>query len=677
MTAVLAIVMFRLTVLVWLLSVDISRSAPTDEFRAMVSDGELSMSDDGPLMGIVPGGYSTQGSEKSQNIYSDFLQYNEFNKTFSKYMQTGVTMKNLTFNIFDENMKEATSNLFELIHSAEKAGINTDKLINFDELNEDLVSYVTHLNMLYYSRNARITSFLPPFIEKPNFFVNGETIIKALKLSHSMNTNNLDEARADHSYKNRDTIIINTNYSGWNLPQNGGDEELTYFREDISLNSYYYGVHLMHPYWMFRHKLYTMNARHDEHYYFIHQQLAARLYLEKEHLKQKSNTSKKPNLGGFNPYLIHDNGLPFPTRMPSGDWSDDRAKIKAIDIAINECMSRGIIVMQNTDPVTLTENNYIYLLTKLIRANFEVGKVGKIVRSLFGYGGNGYPYNEYDPAPSLLHHPQTSLRDPIYWYMIQYALNYFTEYKASIDRLYIRLHSTKYFDIVKADIPEITTYFDYYQFNINRAISKNDWSHSKTPLTITARQKRLKHSKFEITFTIQCKSTTDGIVRLFIGPQCVDDCWNEYSNFFELDKFIYPFDEGLNTVSWSPDTSNRLSNDEYYNLEGGSKKNRTNKYNMYKFPENLIIPRGLEKGLNLTLFIMVTPPDDEEDDETTAYNIYSDINHHVDRKPLGFPFNRPAMDYDDDAPNYKFYNITIYHTKNKVVKDGYFSPILD
>lgn len=245
-------------------------------------------------------------------------------------------------------MKEAASSLFHLIHNAELAGYNADELFNFDDLNEDLVTYAIHLSMLYRDKNLQKAYFEPPFITKPNFFANSETIMKALKLSNSLNydMNNTGEAYVDQYYKMYDTIIINTNYSGWNIPQNGGEEELNYFREDISLNSYYYGVHLMHPYWMFGHELYLLNPRHDEHYYYTHQQLSARLNLEREHLNKKNNAAKKPDFSLFNPYLIHDNGLPFPVRSNAlKNWSDDRAKIKGIDIAIKECMSRGLIVM--------------------------------------------------------------------------------------------------------------------------------------------------------------------------------------------------------------------------------------------------------------------------------------------------------------------------------------------
>lgn len=55
-------------------------------------------------------------------------------------------------------------------------------------------------------------------------------------------------------YRNNNMIVINTNYSGWQLEnRNIGFNDIygiKYFTEDIELNSYYYGLHLLYPYWL-------------------------------------------------------------------------------------------------------------------------------------------------------------------------------------------------------------------------------------------------------------------------------------------------------------------------------------------------------------------------------------------------------------------------------------------
>lgn len=42
----------------------------------------------------------------------------------------------------------------------------------------------------------------------------------------------------------------------------------------------------------------------------------------------------------------------------------------------------------------MTEDNYVELLVKLIRANYDSTRTSKMVRSVFGYGGNGNSYDE-------------------------------------------------------------------------------------------------------------------------------------------------------------------------------------------------------------------------------------------------------------------------------------------
>lgn len=49
----------------------------------------------------------------------------------------------------------------------------------------------------------------------------------------------------------------------------------------------------------------------------------------------------------------------------------------------------------NGTKTALTEDNYIDLLAKLIRANFDGVQTAKLVKSLFGYGTNSYPSDRY------------------------------------------------------------------------------------------------------------------------------------------------------------------------------------------------------------------------------------------------------------------------------------------
>ncbi|XP_072944979.1 arylphorin subunit alpha-like isoform X2 [Epargyreus clarus] len=598
-------------------------------------------------------------------------------RRLNKLIEEGHIIKQLTFNIYDDNMRNAAISLFRLLNDYDDNDFMKLREWAIENVNTHMFDYVWRLINLY-KNDITIKEQEPPFVTKPNYFINTETIRKALQLKLKDGQFSSLEGKVNQYFKINDNIAINTNYSGWNLPSNGCEEQLDYFREDIALNSYNYGVHFMHPFWMSNDELDVFNGRHAEHYYYIHQQLLARYNLEKQHLKEK-NVSMTPNcVSDYNPYLTYDNGLPFPIRSSVlGDWNDNQARIKSIDIAIKECISRGVIFMENGTKISMTEDNYVDLLTKLIRANFDGVRNAKMIKSVFGYGGNGYTIEGYNPAPSLLHHPETSLRDPIYWYLIQFLLNYFTEYSTSLKPFDLSPHLTTEFKIIESDFTKITTYFDYYQVNINKAIEDEQFNYKGTPLTFTARQKRLKHLPFTLNFTVESKTTRNSIVRLFLGPPCSEaNCWNQSHRFFELDSFMYGLVEGINIISWSPETSPRFSFDDYFNLE--LKTTKKNKFNLFKFPENMLIPRGSENGMHLTLFIMITPADNiSQTDFIVDRIMYRHFSNEVDTKPLGFPFHRKVnFPEGADYNNCNFFNITIFHKKGTVDNSGFFSPHL-
>lgn len=245
-------------------------------------------------------------------------------------------------------MRNAAIALFRLLQD-----VDTDqfhKILGWarDNINKDLLTYAWKLAIIYSDKNKLTNSFEqePPYIMKPNYFINGETIRKAMQLMIDDGQFNEQEAEVNQIYKTGGIITINTNYSGWNLGSNGCHEELNYFREDIGINSFYSGVQLLHPFWMSNNELEEINSRHAEYYYYNHKQLMARYDLEREYLKFYKNSSTGKCFTDYNPYLYYDNGLPFPIRSSTlKDWSEEQAKIKSIDIAIRECISRRVIFM--------------------------------------------------------------------------------------------------------------------------------------------------------------------------------------------------------------------------------------------------------------------------------------------------------------------------------------------
>jgi hypothetical protein len=265
-------------------------------------------------------------------------------------VEKGVTSKGLIFNLYDDDMREAAVSLFRLFRDTlYNDKTNYDQLTKWakENINSAMLDYAKRLTSLF-GRHKLDENFLPPFIAKPNYFVNGETIMKAFYVKENLGRISEDVMKQYQiQYIDEDSIAINTNYSGWNIPLHGCDKEIKYFIEDIALNSYYYGTHLLHPFWMSNAELSEHNPRHAEHYHFTHQQLYARYLLEKEHLKADEKPVKSTCEVDYHPYLYYENGLPFPTRSSilGDNIRDDLAYLQKIDIAIKECIHRGLVII--------------------------------------------------------------------------------------------------------------------------------------------------------------------------------------------------------------------------------------------------------------------------------------------------------------------------------------------
>lgn len=242
-------------------------------------------------------------------------------------------------------MREATIALFRVFQYAENDKLFLVRDWARENVNKDMFDYAWRLVSLYRT-DASSKENDPPFIVKPNYYINSDAIIKAFQFKNENYMTETQVTKVNQIYSGDDFVVINTNYSSWNLINKGCEENLDYFREDIALNSYYYGVHLQYPFWMSNDELSSVDSRYAERDYFIHQQLLARYQLEKQHYRARNVSTESNCFRDYNPYLLHDNGLFFPTRSSVvPQWNEEQARIKAIDIAIRECISRGIIYM--------------------------------------------------------------------------------------------------------------------------------------------------------------------------------------------------------------------------------------------------------------------------------------------------------------------------------------------
>lgn len=241
------------------------------------------------------------------------LQNDQAVKEFLNFYNIGMLPKHKVFSISYRRLRDEAVSLFHLFYYAK----------DFDTFYRCACWAREHVNegMFVYALNVAVLHrpdcrgfILPaPYEIYPFFFLNNEVIAKAQMLK--MQGNLID--KNFHSVHQMDkTFYINSNYSGWYVQAND-ESSLSYFTEDVGLNSYYFYFHADYPFWMHG-DIYGLNKdRRGEIFYYTHQQLLARYYMERlsNDLKEIPRFSWHwPIKTGFMSNLRHGNGLNFPSR---------------------------------------------------------------------------------------------------------------------------------------------------------------------------------------------------------------------------------------------------------------------------------------------------------------------------------------------------------------------------
>lgn len=155
-----------------------------------------------------------------------------------------------------------------------------------------------------------------PYEINPHFFLNDEVIQKGQRLKTQRKTidKNLDDYYGV-SLEDK-TFIIQSNYSGWYMKTND-ETAISYFTEDVSLNTHYHNMHIDYPFWMHGDVFGLNNDKRGEIFYYLHQQMLARYYME----RLSNNLGEIPRFSwdwpietGFMSNLRFANGLNFPSR---------------------------------------------------------------------------------------------------------------------------------------------------------------------------------------------------------------------------------------------------------------------------------------------------------------------------------------------------------------------------
>ncbi|XP_066998959.2 hexamerin [Anabrus simplex] len=617
----------------------------------------------------------TYDIEGNLDKYKDTMVVKEFLAMYKK----GMLPRGEIFSVLYEPHMEQAIKLFNVFYYAK----DWDTLFKTacwarDRVNEGQFVYAMTVALLHRQDTQDVV--MPPIYEiTPHLFVDSETIQKAY------------EARMEAVGLMKNdvkTVVIpsqvNTMWHTLNPEQ-----QLSYFTEDVGLNTYHTYFHLMYPFWMTA-KNYGLDLkRYGELFYYTQQQLLARYNLERLSVglpEVDVLLFNKPIKTGYTPVLRYQNGMEVPSR-PDNIMIQDEDFVKVqniedIEMRLRQAIDLGYVYAMDGSKVSIYEFKGIDILGNLIES------MGQSVN--YNYYGNLYhmlrtlvarvvdPMHKHSVAPGTLENFMTAIRDPIYFNMCKRIDITFQKYKEMLGRYTQDELAFPGVKIESVDIDKLMTYFDNFDIDLMNAINVNNIEEAQK-LKIVARQQRLTYKPFTYKVVVNSDKETNVMVRVFLGPkyditgQEMDiDTMRKY--MVELDRFPYKIVSGKNEIVRNSHDSTVIVKDHttYMDLMTkvenglqGKKVHVDEIMNNCGFPERLLLPRGNKNGLPLTFFVMVTPYDGPMTQLPMAY-VSCGVgynNKYPDMKPMGYPFDRVIRDYDFVTPNMFWKDVLVFHKK--------------
>ncbi|KAJ8712285.1 hypothetical protein PYW07_005127 [Mythimna separata] len=624
-------------------------------------------------------------------------------KTFVKMLKVGVLPRGEIFTLhIDRQLKEVVT-MFHMLYYA-KDFTTFIKTACWMRLNLNEGMFVYALTVAVRHRDDCKGIILPPPYEiYPYYFVRADVIQKAYLLK--MKKGLLDLKLCDFygiKKTDKDVYIIDENVYDKRVYL-CDEDKLRYFTEDIDLNTYYYYFHVDYPFWMKDTFMDKLKMRRFELTVYMYQQILARYYLERlsnglGRIREFSwdKTIKK----GYWPWLKLHNGVEFPVRFDNyviaHDYNRDVIRLcDEYEKIIRAAIIKGYIEI-NGLRLELTKTEDIEVLGKLIFGKIDKLDIDRTVVDSYRYllivmkaalGLDTFHSDKYFVVPSILDTYQTALRDPVFYMLQKRIIDLVCLFKL---RLPTYTKEDLFFSGVKIDnvvVDKLVTYFDDYLMDMTNAVflTEDELKKTKSDMKFLVRKRRLNHQAFKLTVDVVSDKTVDCVVRVFLGPKkdhmgrLIDININRL-NFVELDTFLYKLTTGKNTIVRNSYDMHNLVRDRMMTRDLMKKVESITDMRDFLikdlrnyhtgFPTRLLLPKGWVGGLDMILYVIVTPLKlvDNVDINVLDVNrkdLMVDFRSTVllDKMPLGFPFDRRIDIADFFTPNMKFVDVKIFHKK--------------
>lgn len=614
---------------------------------------------------------------------------------FVKRQEIGLLARGEEFSVLKKSHIEEAIALFRLLHQAENWNTFYHVLIwaRF-HVNEGVFIYASTVAILHRPDLEGIV--LPaPYEIYPYYFFSAETIQEA-------QTNKMQGFPSTKKAVETNELIIESNYTGWNKRSNP-EQILSYFTEDIGLNTWYFYFHADYPFWIDSKDSIFKNRR-GEVYLHTHAQLLARYYME----RLTNGLGKIPQFSwrvpfrtGYNPALAYYKGSSFPVRNNYySTYNEDTyysiEKLEGLENRVKFSMDHRFYTLPNGTVVDISKPENVeyfadlYKFTPYKNDSKFFGLLEVLGRTLLGTAIENYSTDDY--LPSVLEHFETSLRDPAFYQLYGRLIRYYLQWKTKLEPYKAEEISFEGVEIEGVDLDRLTTYFDTFDSDITNAVDVEPMAvPAKGPLTkygkkankngedlvIKARQWRLNHMPFTLKLTVTSPKAQRASVKVFIGPK-FDEAGNEIDinenreNFYEIDKYIIDLKAGRSIITRNSNQFTFYSNDRttYFDLyktvmlasSGEAPLPSNFSQSTCGFPQRLMLPKGKKTGFAVQLFVIITEYRSPstwviQKDWFSASNCRRDI----DARPLGFPLDREIDETIWNSPNMKYIETAIFH----------------
>ncbi|XP_076758109.1 hexamerin 70c [Xylocopa sonorina] len=520
----------------------------------------------------------------------------------------------------------------------------------------------------------------------PQYFFDSSVIQEAQYLKMSRGN------RGATGMDNIETYMVTANYSSkYMMPYNDDEYKLDYFMEDPNMNAYYYYMRQMFPFWLSS-KYGMPKEIRGQFYYFFHQQLMAKYFLE----RMSNGLGKiaefdwhKPIYPGYYSTMMFPNGISLPQRdryskVPYYKYKYLR-EINALEMRIMDAIDSGYLMDERGKKVDIYTPEGLNMLGNVIEGNVDscnrkfYGKYDALARDILGFN---YDYeNKNNVIPSALQCYCTNMRDPAFYMLYKRIMTYFfrfKKYQPQYTDSDLQLPGVK-FESVNMD--KLYTYFDTCHTLINNAVSVENFK-SGMSLRLKARRACLNYQPFTYKININSDKEMKGMLRIFLGP-AFHDVKNDmvylqkyYSYFMEMDQFVVNLRPGNNNIErrssesmfTSPDM---MSSDMYYDkLNKAISGSEPFMYSerMFGLTERFTLPRGKPEGMKFKMFFFLSSM---EDGNTNTYELPMYGKVISDGKPFGFPLDRPMYAWNFTIPNMYFKDVYIYNRQSDKERMNY------